>query len=309
MAYGIEWSDINAGYGPMKVLFGIDIKVPEASVLALLGPNGAGKTTSLRVAAGLVRPNKGRIALRGDDVTNMDIKRRTRKGLCLVPEGRGIFPTLTVEENLLLHTHLRGRRAQPDIEARAFDRFPRLRDRRGQIAGTLSGGEQQMLALSRALTTDPQVLLLDEISMGLAPLVVEELFEMVRDLAAEGLTIVIVEQLVQDALQIADYVILLNQGRTVAIGQPADVQDEIVNSYLGHAVAPDERSQNLSRPEHRVEITDEDDLVRTPNGTMAHRRSCPIAHDQKKLQPVLSSETPMSCGMCTAAPMAAAASR
>lgn len=302
MPVGIEWSGLSAGYGPMKVLFDIDIKVPSGSVLALLGPNGAGKTTSLRVASGLLSPTKGRVRLLGEDVTKLSVGKRSRRGLCLVPEGRGIFPNLTVQENLLLQTHLRGRSAQDEIEARAFERFPRLGERRRQVAGTLSGGEQQMLALSRAMTTEPKVLLLDEISMGLAPIVVQQLFELVRDLAREGLTIVIVEQLVQDALEIADYVVLLNQGRTVAIGQPADVRDDIVNSYLGRGISTADTDTAVSGSE----VPAGDGLVRTPNGTMAHRRSCPIALHQKTLLLLGPEDDFENCKICEPAVMAAA---
>jgi branched-chain amino acid transport system ATP-binding protein len=302
MPLGIEWSGLSAGYGPMKVLFDVDIKVPAGTVLALLGPNGAGKTTSLRVASGMLSPSRGSVRLLGEDVTKLSIGRRSRKGLCLVPEGRGIFPSLSVAENLILHTHLRGRSAQAEIEARAFDRFPKLAERRHQIAGTLSGGEQQMLALSRALTTDPKVLLLDEISMGLAPIVVEHLFELVRDLAKEGLTIVIVEQLVQDALEIADYVVLLNQGRTVAIGQPADVHDDILNSYLGHGAAI---GDEVAVPNPGLSA-DHDGPVRTPNGTLAHRRSCPIALHQKSLLPLARDHSSDNCKICEPSALVAA---
>lgn len=302
MPLGIEWSGLSAGYGPMKVLFDIDIKVPSGSVLALLGPNGAGKTTSLRVASGLLPPTKGKVRLLGEDVTKLSVGKRSRRGLCLVPEGRGIFPNLTVQENLLLHTHLRGRSAHDEIEARAFARFPRLGERRHQVAGTLSGGEQQMLALSRAMTTEPKVLLLDEISMGLAPIVVQQLFELVRDLAREGLTIVIVEQLVQDALEIADYVVLLNQGRAVAIGQPADVRDDIVNSYLGRSMS----TVDAETAPSRADVPEGDGLVRTPNGTMAHRRSCPIALHQKTLLPLPPDHDSENCKICEPAVMAGA---
>jgi branched-chain amino acid transport system ATP-binding protein len=294
MALGLEWSRMDAGYSSMRVLFDVNIRVPKGSVLALLGPNGAGKTTSLRAAAGVIRPKSGKVFLDETDVTRWNTQRRTRRGLCLVPEGRGIFPSLSVEENLLLHTHLKGRGAQKEIEATAYARFPRLGERRRQIAGTLSGGEQQMLALSRSLTTDPKVLLLDEISMGLAPLVVQELFGVVRELASEGMTIVIVEQLVQDALQIADYVALLNKGRVMAIGQPADVADDIVSSYLG--AHTDTHNTPVAATVARAAETAE--FVYTPNGTLIHHHSCPIAQHQTVLRPAPPNTTQATCGMC-----------
>lgn len=294
MPLGLELSGIRAGYGSMQVLFDVDIRVPAGSVLALLGPNGAGKTTSLRVAAGLIRPKGGRIGVAGEDVTRMDTKRRTRHGLCLVPEGRGIFPSLSVKDNLLLHTHLRGRRAQADIEELAYSRFPVLGARRNQLAGTLSGGEQQMLSLTRSLTTQPRVLMLDEISMGLAPLVVEELFGVVKELASGGMTIVVVEQLVQDALQIADYVVLLNQGRVMAVGQPADVEEAIVASYLGGLEAAETGEDPLT------DVDGSDEIVATPTGTMLHRRDCPIVARRRDVVPGSSLSEPRTCGMCEA---------
>lgn len=291
MPPGLELKGIQAGYGPMQVLFDVDIRVPGGSVVALLGPNGSGKTTTLRVAAGLIRPRSGHVFLENQQVTGYTTRQRTRSGMCLVPEGRGIFPNLTVKENLLLHTHLRGRKARVEIEERSYLRFPLLGSRRNQLAATLSGGEQQMLSLTRALTTEPRVLMLDEISMGLAPLVVDELFGVVQELAKDGMTILVVEQLVRDALQIADYVVLLSQGRVMSVGQPADVEAAIESSYLGggHGGVPLDELPDLSGTE---------ELVATPSGTMLHRRYCPIVAHRRDLVPGSSLSSPSMCGMC-----------
>jgi branched-chain amino acid transport system ATP-binding protein len=320
MSLALELSSIDAGYGEMPVLFGVNLGVPKGSIVALLGPNGSGKTTALRVASGLLRPKGGRIVLNGRDVTGSGPRQLAKQGTCLIPEGRGIFPNLTVSENILLHTHLRGRKALADIEEKAFSRFPRLGERRSQVAGTLSGGEQQMLSLSRALTATPSVLLLDEISMGLAPLVVESLFGVVRDLVTEGVTVLLVEQLVQDALEISDYVVLLNQGRVRAVGEPGDIRDQIVGSYLGGEDAEGVTAAALSSPALEDEgalapVTSLEEaaqavgangvgdasaqaLVSTPHGTMAHRRACPIAVNRGDLRPAEDSHRARPCGMC-----------
>ncbi|MGW1785538.1 ABC transporter ATP-binding protein [Streptomyces sp. NPDC002143] len=233
MSAALEFRNVSAGYGRQRVLFDISLSVPSGSVVAVLGPNGAGKTTTLRVASGLIQPEAGEVSLFGEPVTGLSAAPLARRGVCHVPEGRGVFPNLTVEENLLMHSYLVGRRSRAEQAELAFTRFPRLAERRRQVAGTMSGGEQQMLALSRALTTSPRLLLLDELSMGLAPLVAEELLGVVRDLAAEGITTVLVEQLVSDALQIADHVIVLEKGRVAMEGEPAVVADHLVSAYLG----------------------------------------------------------------------------
>ncbi|MGW0576362.1 ABC transporter ATP-binding protein [Streptomyces sp. NPDC002920] len=233
MSAALEFRNVSAGYGRQRVLFDISLSVPSGSVVAILGPNGAGKTTTLRAASGLIRPEAGEVRLFGEPVTGLSAAPLARRGVCHVPEGRGIFPNLTVEENLLMHSYLVERRSRGEQAELAFTRFPRLAERRRQVAGTMSGGEQQMLALSRALTTSPRLLLLDELSMGLAPLVAEELLGVVRDLTAEGITTVLVEQLVSDALQIADHVIVLEKGRVAMEGEPAVVADHLVSAYLG----------------------------------------------------------------------------
>ena len=228
----IELRGIKAAYGSIQVLHGIDLVVPGGSILAVLGPNGAGKTTMLKVISGALRPTAGTVLMEGHDVTGASADRLARAGLCLIPEGRGIFPNLTVRENVLMDTFSATGRSTSDLEEIAYDRFPRLGERRQQLAGTLSGGEQQMLALTRALTTDPAVILLDELSMGLAPTIVAELFRVVRSLAAGGITTVVVEQFT-GVVEFADQVAVMTQGRIRAVGAPADITDQLASAYLG----------------------------------------------------------------------------
>lgn len=231
----LELRDVCAAYEKVEVLHNVDLVVPGGQLVAVLGPNGAGKSTTLRVMSGLMRPTSGQLLLEGYDVTGAGAKDLAEAGVCLIPEGRGIFPNLTVSENVLMDTYA-GRRAKDEVEEVVFDRFPLLRDRRDQLAGTLSGGEQQMLALSRALSTDPALILLDEVSMGLAPLIVESLFEVVRKLTAtSGVTIVIVEQFADVVLEFADTVALMAQGKIKASGPPAKIRRHIEATYLGSA--------------------------------------------------------------------------
>jgi len=227
----LELRGVRAAYDRIDVLFGIDLEVPEGSVVALLGPNGAGKTTTLRVAAGLQEPTAGDVLLCGRRVNGTAPEDLARRGLCLIPEGRGIFPNLTVRENLRMMTF--SGVSQRAIEADAFDRFPRLKERRKQIAGTLSGGEQQMLAMARGLATRPALLLLDELSMGLAPIIVEELYEIVAQIAREGVSILVVEQFASTVLGVADLAAVLVHGRVARVGTPAELQDELSKAYLG----------------------------------------------------------------------------
>jgi len=230
-APALELRGIRAGYGRLTVLHDVDLLVPAGKVVALLGPNGAGKTTTLSVASGRLAASGGHLHVGGQHVNGASAAALARAGVCRIPEGRGIFPTLTVSENLKLVSFL-GRRAD-GVADQAYERFPKLRERRGQLAGTLSGGEQQMLAMARALGTDPGLLLLDEISMGLAPKVVADLYEVVGQLAATGISVLVVEQFVHTALAIADYAALMVQGRIVRMGEPADVQDALQETYLG----------------------------------------------------------------------------
>jgi branched-chain amino acid transport system ATP-binding protein len=227
----VELRGIRAAYGRIEVLHGVDLAVPAGAVTAVLGPNGAGKTTTLRVLAGLHRPTAGDVVLAGRRVNGAKPDDVARAGLALIPEGRGVFPSLTVRENLRLVTHT-GRRLA-DVEATTYARFPRLADRRDQVAGTLSGGEQQMLALARGVASDPAVLMLDELSMGLAPKIVEDLYEQVAAIAAEGRSVVVVEQFARVALRVADRAVVLVGGAVVADGTPAELEGRLEEVYLG----------------------------------------------------------------------------
>jgi branched-chain amino acid transport system ATP-binding protein len=227
----LELSGIRAGYGRIDVLHGVNLRLMPAQVYALLGPNGAGKSTTLRVASGQIAPSAGTFALFGRAVNGVATDALARAGVCVVPEGRGIFPNLSVIENLRMATFTGTPMAQ--VTERAFHRFPRLAERRKQTAGTLSGGEQQMLAMARALATDPAVLLIDELSMGLAPIVVEELYAHVANIAREGLSIVIVEQFAHEILGVADVAGIMLHGRIQRVGSPAKIADELASAYLG----------------------------------------------------------------------------
>jgi branched-chain amino acid transport system ATP-binding protein len=231
----LELRGVDAGYGRLQVLHGVDLAVPERGVVALLGPNGAGKSTLLRVASGRTAPTAGQVLLRGQDVTGRSPEQLSRSGLCSVPEGRAVFPNLTVAENLRMWTYRPGV-SRREVEEQAYARFPRLGERRRQLAGRLSGGEQQMLAMSRALTAQPDVLLLDEVSMGLAPAVAAELFALVRRLADDGLPVLLVEQHARTALEVADSVVVLAAGRVRLTGTPDEVRDRVLEAYL-HAPA------------------------------------------------------------------------
>ena len=222
---------VHAAYGRIEVLHGVDLTVPRGSVLALLGPNGAGKTTTIRVSSGQLRPTAGCFHVAGKHLNGSSPDALARAGVCTIPEGRGIFPNLTVVENLELITYSGGRFA--DIKDRVFGLFPRLAERRKQLAGTLSGGEQQMLAIARAVATQPGLLLLDEISMGLAPKIVEELYGIVGDVARSGVAILLVEQFAAMALSVADYAAVMVQGRIRTVGEPKDVEHELHSAYFG----------------------------------------------------------------------------
>jgi branched-chain amino acid transport system ATP-binding protein len=226
-----ELRNVSAGYGDHVVLRDLDMVVPESSVVALLGPNGAGKTTLLKVAAGLLRPKAGQLTFDGEDVTGWPPDRLANAGVCHVPEGRGIFRELSVRDNLRLQ-------APPSMDLAAVpaatEAFPVLGHRLNQRAGTLSGGEQQMLALAHAWITQPKLVLLDEVSLGLAPKLVDTIFDYLRQLAARGSALLLVEQYVSRALELADYVYILKKGRVHFVGEPAQLDDEaILASYLG----------------------------------------------------------------------------
>jgi len=228
----LELRDVRAAYDRITVLHGIDLTVGAGEVVALLGPNGAGKTTTLRVAAGVHPVSSGRLLLGGRDVSGAAPRDLARAGVCLIPEGRGIFPNLSVRDNLLMMTFTG--RGREEIEHVAYTRFPVLGRRSSQAAGTLSGGEQQMLALARGLATDPAVLLLDELSMGLAPRVVSALYEQVAAIATEGPAVLVVEQFATAVLGIADRAAVLVRGRIEQQGRPDNgMRTDLAALYLG----------------------------------------------------------------------------
>jgi branched-chain amino acid transport system ATP-binding protein len=226
----LDVRNIEAGYGDGTVLEGVSLQVPRGAVVALLGPNGAGKTTLLRVIAGLHAPRSGQVLIDGQDVTKSKAHTRARAGMCLIPEGRGIYPSLTVRENLTLHIYQGS--ASEAIE-KAVANFPILAAKLNQPAGDLSGGQQQMLAVVRSYLAEPRVVLLDEISMGLAPVVVDQLYEFLQKLVDEGTSLLLVEQYVSRALAAADLICVMTKGSVVFTGPPSEVGDEIFEHYLG----------------------------------------------------------------------------
>ena len=206
----LELSGVSAAYGAIEVVHGVSLTVEPGEVVALLGSNGGGKSTLMNVISGLHAPTEGTISFDGKDVTKADAPERVAAGVCAIPEGRGIFPNLTVRENLRLATYSGVKTAE--VEAIAFDRFPRLAERKSQLAGTMSGGEQQMLALARAFVVSPKLLILDELSMGLAPLIVEDLYGRVAALAAEGMALLVVEQFARTILPLAHRAAIMAHG-------------------------------------------------------------------------------------------------
>jgi len=228
----LELRNVRASYGSIEVLHGVNLSVGRGEVVALLGPNGAGKSTMIKVVSGLLRPTSGQLVVGGRDVTGAAASALARAGLCTIPEGRGIFPNLTVRENLLMAT-FSGHKLS-DIEESTYARFPRLSERRSQLAGTMSGGEQQMLSLARALATNPVILLLDELSMGLAPLIVAELYQQVAAIAAEGVSVLVVEQFARTVLGVADQAVLLAHGKVQVSGKASEIgEDVLAGAYLG----------------------------------------------------------------------------
>jgi branched-chain amino acid transport system ATP-binding protein len=225
----LDVTDLRAGYGSIEVLHGVNLDVAAGSVVAILGANGAGKTTFVRTIAGLVSARSGRIAFDGRDITRAHESARARAGLCLIPEGRGIFRQLTVAENVAMYVRGRGVAAAFD---RVADVFPVLGQRRTQKAGTLSGGQQQMLAVSRALVTRPRLVMVDELSVGLAPVVIDEIYDAVDVLRSEGVALLVVEQYLDRILERADRVVYLRKGEVAFTGIPDDVRRPEVLSRL-----------------------------------------------------------------------------
>jgi branched-chain amino acid transport system ATP-binding protein len=227
----LELSGVSAGYGGIKALFDVDLVLQPSQVCAVLGPNGAGKSTALKVACGQVHPTGGTVMLRGKSIAGHSTDQLVRDGLAVVPEGRGLFPNLTVAENLKMATYA-GANFE-EIQQSSYQRFPVLGKRRRQLAGTLSGGEQQMLAIARALGMKPSILLLDELSMGLAPIIVEELYDVIGQIAEEGLSLLVVEQFAHEVLKVADVAALLINGRITHRGTPEEIDDVLHSAYLG----------------------------------------------------------------------------
>jgi branched-chain amino acid transport system ATP-binding protein len=233
--------DLHAGYGTAEVLTGVSLEVKAGTVVAIIGANGAGKTTTMRAISGMLKPSQGRVMIAGKPVEGLPASRIARLGLAHSPEGRRVFGPLSVEDNLLLGAYnqlprffgFRGK-AAGDLE-RIYSIFPRLKERSGQQAGTLSGGEQQMLAIGRALMSRPKIMLLDEPSMGLAPVIVQEVFATIRRLKAEGITLLLVEQFAKSALEVADYAYVMERGRIVVAGTPAELRrdERVLAAYLG----------------------------------------------------------------------------
>ena len=226
--------DLKVNYGGIEAVKGISFDVREGSIVTLIGANGAGKSSTLRTIAGLVKPASGKIVFRGDDITNCDTNVIVRKGITLVPEGRRIFPDLTVLENLRVGAYLRNDDIAGDIQW-VYDLFPRLRERSWQAGGTLSGGEQQMLAVARALMCKPKLIMMDEPSLGLAPLVVRGIFDIIREINAQGVTVLLIEQNANMALKVADYAYVLETGRIGLSGTGRELltNDDVRKAYLG----------------------------------------------------------------------------
>ncbi len=229
-------NELEAYYGRIRALKGVSLKVPEGGIVALLGANGAGKTTTLRVVSGLMRPARGTVEFDGRRVDRVSAEQLVRLGIAHVPEGRQIFPDLTVRENLRLGAYTRqdGSAIAEDLQ-RVYQHFPILEQRSGQLAGTLSGGEQQMLAIGRALMAKPRLLLMDEPSLGLAPRLVKEIFRIIEEIRTSGTTVLLVEQNVHMALTVADYGYVLESGRVALADTSAALRqrEEVQRSYLG----------------------------------------------------------------------------
>ena len=233
MSATLKFEGITAGYGNTRVLFGVDLEVPAGRAVALLGANGAGKTTLLKVGAGVLPPFTGEVSIDGRPVTRQSTHARSRDGVCLIPEGHGIFRQLSVRENLAMY--VQGKKVKEAID-KAASYFPVLGERLSQDAGTLSGGQQQMLAVTRALCTDAQIILADELSLGLAPVIIDEIFVAIEALLAEGRSLLLVEQYAERALEVADHVYILSKGLVVFDGSPDQcIKEDVFARYVGSA--------------------------------------------------------------------------
>lgn len=231
----LKVDDLKIHYGGIEAVKGISFEVPDHSIVTLIGANGAGKSSTLRTIAGLVKASSGSINLDGEDITNMPSAKRVGKGIVLCPEGRRVFPDMTVLENIKIGAYLRNDDLTPDIE-NVYNLFPRLKERNWQLAGTLSGGEQQMLAVARALMSNPEIMMLDEPSLGLAPIVVQEIFSIIKKINKErGTTILLIEQNANMALKVADKAYVMETGRITLSGTGAEllVNEDIKAAYLG----------------------------------------------------------------------------
>jgi branched-chain amino acid transport system ATP-binding protein len=235
----LEVSGLEVAYAAMQVVWGVNLTVGRGQVVTIIGPNGAGKTTTLKSIAALAPPKKGRIMFDGQDITAGAAHERVRRRLCLVPEGRHLWPNMTVEENLFMGAFPASLRSKARQNSeRIYELFPRLKERRKQTCGTLSGGEQQMCAIGRGLMSDPLLLILDEPSLGLAPILVGQVFQMIRRIAAEGITILLAAQNAKNALEIADYAYVMEAGRVVLEGPGEELRcsDHVRRAYLGFAI-------------------------------------------------------------------------
>ena len=230
----LKVEDMHVYYGAIHAVKGVSFTVGEGEIVALIGANGAGKSTILKTVSGLMHPRSGSITFCGEDITHQDAYKLLRHGLAHVPEGRRIFQQMTVQENLEMGAYINKGASEKDLEM-VFDYFPRLKERRKQIAGTLSGGEQQMLAMSRALMSHPKLMMLDEPSMGLAPILVDQIFDIIKELHKAGTTILLVEQNARKALQIADRAYVLETGSITLSGTGAELasSDAVKKAYLG----------------------------------------------------------------------------
>jgi branched-chain amino acid transport system ATP-binding protein len=232
----LKINNLSVHYGGIHALHGISLDIPEKKIITLIGANGAGKSTTLLSIIGLVKPSSGSIMYEADEIVGKPTKMIVERGLVLVPEGRRLFPDLTIEENLLLGAYMRSNKHEIESDKqRVFELFPRVKERRNQKAGTLSGGEQQMVAVGRALMSKPRLIMMDEPSLGLAPLIVKNIFSIIREINALGVTVLLVEQNAKAALEIADYGYVLEVGRIALEGKGKDLltDDRVRRSYLG----------------------------------------------------------------------------